>query len=59
MTNKELKELLFKYPDNCIIVYRHNKYSRIDVDFIDFSEETMTSGEKKHFLTLEGNFEED
>ena len=59
MTNKELKDILFKYPEDCIVVYRHNKHGRIDIDFIDYTEETLVSGDKIHILTLEASFEED
>ena len=59
MTNKELIETLLKYPDDCIVMYRHNKYSCIDIDFVDFREETLLSEEKIHTIILEASFEED
>lgn len=59
MTNKELQDILSKYPDECIVMYRHNKYGRIDIDCVDLTEEAMMSGNKKYLITLEANFEED
>lgn len=58
MTIKELKEMLDKYPEDAIVMYRHNKYGRIDIDKIDYKEENTAS---KHFksLILEASFEED
>ena len=59
MTNKELKEILDKYPDNCIIAYRHNKHGRIDVDEVSHKEELTLSGKAIQVITLEASFEED
>jgi len=59
MTLRELKDILLKYPEDAIVAYRHNKYGRVDIDFVDFTEETMLSGEKIHMITFEASFEED
>ena len=59
MTIKELKEILERYPDDALITYRHNKYGRMDVDEIDYREETLLSGKKVKLFTLEASFEED
>ena len=59
MTNKELKDILFKYPEDCIVMYRHNKFGRIDIDYVDFIEEELLSGEKIKTIVLEASFEED
>ena len=59
MTIKELKEIIEKYPEDSIVMYRHNKYGRIDVDEIDYKEEELLSGEKIKTFTLEGSFEEE
>lgn len=59
MTVKELIDILLKYPEDTTVVYRHNKYGRIDIDYADFTEEVLLSGEKIKLLTLEASFEED
>ena len=59
MTIKELKKVLDRYPDDAIITYRHNEYGRLDVDEIDYREETLLSGKKIKIFTLEASFEED
>lgn len=59
MTNKELKDILMKYPEDCIVIYRHNIRGRIDIDYIDYTEETSPAGNKYRLLTLEGSFEEE
>ena len=59
MTVKELKEILDKAPDDCIVTYRHNKYGRINVDEVLFKEETLLSGNKINILTMEARFTED
>ena len=59
MTVKELKEILEKYPEECVVMYRHNKYGRIDIDEIDYKEENLLSGAKIQTLVLEGSFMED
>ena len=58
MTVKELKEILEKYPEDCLVMYRHNLYGRIDIDEIDYKEETLLTGVKFKALVLEGNFME-
>lgn len=58
MTIKELKEILDMYPEESIVMYRHNKFGRIDIDEIDYKEEELLSGEKVKTLTLEASFEE-
>lgn len=58
MTNKELINILSKYPEDSIVLFRHNQRGRIDIDFVESTEETMLSGEKKKFITLEASFEE-
>lgn len=58
MTNKELMTILSKYPEDSIVVFRHNQHGRIDIDFVESTEETMLSGDKIHFITLEATFEE-
>jgi len=59
MTVKELKEILNKYSEDAVVMYRHNKYGRIDVDEIDYKEENLLSGETIKTFTLEASFEED
>jgi len=59
MTVKELKEILNKHPEDAVVMYRHNKYSRIDIDEIDYKEENLLSGGTIKTLTLEASFEED
>ena len=58
MTIKELKEILNKHPEESIVMYRHNKFGRVDIDEIDYKEEELLSGEKIKTLTLEASFEE-
>lgn len=58
MTIKELKEILDKYPEDTVVMYRHNKYSRIDIDEIDYKEENLLSGGTIKTLTLEASFKE-
>lgn len=59
MTVKELKDILEHYPEDSIVMYRHNKYGRVDVDEIDYKEEVLLSGNIIKCLTLEASFEED
>ena len=59
MTVKELKELLSNYPENSIVMYRHNKYGRIDIDTINYKEEILLTGNCIKTVTLEASFEED
>ena len=58
MTVKELKEILDKYPDDCVVMYRHNKHGRIDINYIDYKEEYLLSGDKIQTITLEASSEE-
>ena len=46
MTIKELKEILDRYPEDAVVMYRHNEYGRVDIDEINFKEETLLSGKK-------------
>ena len=59
MTVDELITKLMKVPQDAIVMYRHNKYGRINVDKINFEEELMYSGGYVRTVTLEGNCEED
>lgn len=59
MTVKELKVILDQYPEESIVMYKHNKYSRVDIDKINYQEETLLSGECIKTLTLEASFKED
>ena len=59
MTIKELKDVLGNYPEDAIVMYWHNKYGRVDVDSINYTEEDLLSGKKLKCLTLEASFEED
>lgn len=59
MTIKELKELLSNYPENSIVMYRHNKYGRIDIDTVNYKEEVLLTGNCIKTVTLEASFEED
>lgn len=58
MIIRELKELLNSYPEEAIVMYRHNKFGRIDIDEIDYKEEELLSGKRIKTLTLEASFEE-
>lgn len=58
MTIKELKGILDVYPEEATVMYRHNKFGRIDIDEIDYKEEELLSGKKVKTLTLEASFEE-
>lgn len=58
MTVKELIEKLKKQPDDAIVMYRHNKYGRIDIDTISYSEEELLFGRKIKTITLEGESKE-
>lgn len=59
MTVNDLKEILNKYPEDTIVMYRHNQYGRIDIDEIDYKEENLLTGGIVKTLTLEASFEED
>ena len=58
MTVKELIEILKKQPKDAIVMYRHNKYGRIDIDTVDYSEEQLLFGCKIKTVTLEGKVKE-
>lgn len=58
MTVRELIEKLKKHPKDAIVMYRHNKYGRIDIDQITYSEEQLLFGEKIKTVTLEGKVKE-
>ena len=58
MTAEELIAKLSKLPKDSIVMYRHNKYGRIDIDKIDFQEEIMYSGKHICTVTLEGKYKE-
>lgn len=59
MTVEELVNKLLSLPQESIVMYRHNKYGRIDIDTVDFQQELMVSGGYLRTVTLEGKFEED
>lgn len=59
MTTKELIDVLGKLPEDTIVMYRHNRYGRIDIDTVDFQQEPMYSGGYIRTVTLEGKYEED
>ena len=59
MTVKELIDKLIKVPEDAIVMYRHNKYGRVDIDSIDYQQEMLLSGHIILILTLEAKFEED
>ena len=54
MTVKELMDLLKKQPNDAIVMYRHNKYGRIDIEEVNYTEEEMLFGHKIKTVTLEG-----
>ena len=58
MTNKELQEILSQYPDDSIVMYRHNQCGRIDIDAVVCKEEYMISENVISTITLEGSFDE-
>lgn len=58
MTNKELQDILSQYPDDYVVMYRHNKYGRINIDIINCTEEALLSGKIIKCLTLEGDTED-
>lgn len=58
MTVKELIEVLKKQPKDATVMYRHNKYGRIDIDKITYSEEKLLFGQKIGTVTLEGETKE-
>lgn len=59
MTVKELIEFLKKQPKDAIVMYKHNRYGRIDVKEIIYSEEKLLFGEKIKTVTLSGELKED
>lgn len=59
MTVKELINILKQKPLDAIVMYRHNKYGRIDIDNIVYTEEQLLFGNKIKTITLEGKTEED
>ena len=54
MTVKELINELKKLPKDATVMYRHNKYGRIDIDKVEYSEEKLLFGCKIKTVTLEG-----
>ena len=58
MTVKELINILKKQPSDAIIMYRHNKYGRIDIDKVIYTEEELLFGHKIKTVTLEGDTKE-
>ena len=59
MTVEELIKKLMELPQESIVMYRHNKYGRIDIDTVNFEEELMLSGGYIRTVTLSGKFKED
>lgn len=59
MTVKELINKLSTLPQDSIVMYKHNRYGRIDVDTVDYQQELMYSGGYIRTVTLEGSAEED
>ena len=37
MTTKELIDVLSKFPEDSIVMYRHNKYGRIDINKVSIA----------------------
>ena len=58
MTVKELIDKLKELPNDAIVMYRHNKYGRIDIDTVVHTEEELLFGHKIHTVTLEGEHKE-
>ena len=54
MTVKELIDILKEKPNDAIVMYRHNKYGRIDIEDVSYSEEELLFGQKIKTVTLEG-----
>lgn len=59
MTIEELINELSKLPQESIVMYRHNKYGRIDIDTVDFDQELLYSGGYIRTVTLSGRYEEE
>ena len=59
MTVEELIVELNKLPKDSIVMYRHNKYGRIDIDKIDYQQELLYSGRYIKTATFEGTFREE
>ena len=58
MTIKDLKSILDEYPEDSIVMYRHNKYGRVDIDKVTYNEEELLTGSVIKTLTLEATFKE-
>ena len=58
MTVKELIVILNKQPEDAVVMYRHNKYGRIDIDKVVYTEDEMLFGYKLKTVTLEGEAKE-
>ena len=59
MTIRELKECLNNYPEDTLITYRHNQHGRIDIDTLNYKEETDLKGNRFQILTFEASFSEE
>ena len=59
MTVEELMQELAKCSPDAIVMYRHNKYGRVDIDTIEYKQEEIASGNYIYTVTLEGIYEED
>lgn len=60
MTVEELIYKLMKLPQESIVMYRHNKYGRIDIDTVEFEQELLASGGGYiRTVTLSGKYKED
>lgn len=58
MTVKELINELKKMPKDATVMYRHNKYGRIDIETVTYSEDRLLFGCKLKTVTIEGNTKE-
>lgn len=59
MTVEELIIKLEKLPQDSIVMYRHNKYGRVNIDKIDYQQELLYSGGYIRTVTLEATFKEE
>ena len=59
MTVEELINELIKLPQEAIVMYKHNKYGRINIDTVKFDEELLWTGGYIRTVTLEGMFKEE
>lgn len=59
MTVEELIDRLRNLPQEAIVMYRHNKHGRVDIDTIECQEELLLSGRQITTVTLSGLYEED